>query len=51
LNICEDNIIGPTGRFSVAMFEYSTFWKAMRATRAEPFLKSRTPQRIDPVMV
>jgi peptidoglycan/xylan/chitin deacetylase (PgdA/CDA1 family) len=51
LNICEDNIIGPTGRFSLAMFEYSTFWKAMRATRADSLLKSRTPQRTDPVMV
>jgi peptidoglycan/xylan/chitin deacetylase (PgdA/CDA1 family) len=34
-NIYEDNLAGLTGRFSPAMFEYTTFWKAWRATRAE----------------
>jgi hypothetical protein len=34
-NICEDNVVGLTRRFSVTMFEYTTFWKAWRATKAE----------------
>lgn len=33
-NISEDNVVGPAGRFSPAMFEYTTFWKAWRATKA-----------------
>jgi peptidoglycan/xylan/chitin deacetylase (PgdA/CDA1 family) len=32
-NICEDNVVGPTGRFSGVMFEYMTVWKAWRATK------------------
>jgi len=34
-NISEDNVAGPTGRFSAMMFAYSTIWKAWRATKAE----------------
>ena len=34
LNVYEDNLIGLTGRFSPAMFDYTTFWKAWRAMKA-----------------
>jgi peptidoglycan/xylan/chitin deacetylase (PgdA/CDA1 family) len=32
-NVYEGNLIGLTGRFSPAMFEYTTFWKAWRAMK------------------
>jgi peptidoglycan/xylan/chitin deacetylase (PgdA/CDA1 family) len=41
LNVCEDNVVGPTGRFSSAMFEYTTFWKAWRAAKANSDLAAR----------
>jgi peptidoglycan/xylan/chitin deacetylase (PgdA/CDA1 family) len=31
-NICEDNVVGPRGLFSPAMFEYSVFWNGWRAS-------------------
>ncbi len=31
--IAEDDVTGPTGRFSPAMFEYAAFWEAYRAGR------------------
>lgn len=34
-NVYEDNLAGLTGRFSPAMFEYTTFWKAWRAMKAD----------------
>ena len=34
INIQESTVVGPTGRFCPAVFEYATFWKAWRATRA-----------------
>jgi peptidoglycan/xylan/chitin deacetylase (PgdA/CDA1 family) len=34
-NVYEDNLIGLTGRFSAAMFEYTTFWKAWRAMKGK----------------
>jgi peptidoglycan/xylan/chitin deacetylase (PgdA/CDA1 family) len=49
-NICEDNVVGPSGTFSEAMFEYSTFWKALKATWADARFKSHTPRPIDPAM-
>jgi peptidoglycan/xylan/chitin deacetylase (PgdA/CDA1 family) len=48
-NISEDNVAGPTGRFSPAMFAYSTIWKAWRATRAEYRLRSRAQERRSPI--
>jgi len=38
-NVYEDNLVGPTGRFSPAVFEYLTFWKAWRATKAKSRLR------------
>jgi peptidoglycan/xylan/chitin deacetylase (PgdA/CDA1 family) len=44
-NISEDNVVGLTGRFSVTMFEYATFWKAWRATKADSGQKSPAQQQ------
>ncbi len=49
LNICEDNIVGLTRRFSVATFEYATFWKAWRAAKADSGQRSQAYQHTDPV--
>jgi len=38
-NVCEGNLVGPSGRFSPTMFEYTTFWKAWRATKADTRLR------------
>jgi len=32
-NICEENLTGPWGGFSPALFGYTTYWKAWRAER------------------
>jgi peptidoglycan/xylan/chitin deacetylase (PgdA/CDA1 family) len=48
-NICEDNVTGLTGRFSAAMFEYTTFWTAWRAKRADVCWNSRAHQQPGPV--
>lgn len=34
MHVYEDNVAGPTGRFSPAMFEYQVFWNAWRAMQA-----------------
>jgi peptidoglycan/xylan/chitin deacetylase (PgdA/CDA1 family) len=34
VNLAEDDVTGPAGRFSRVMFEYAVFWKAARASRA-----------------
>lgn len=34
-NVYEDNLAGPNGQFSPAMFEYTTFWKIWRAMRTK----------------
>ena len=34
-NISDDDVVGPLGRFSPAMFEYTVFWKAVRAAHGE----------------
>jgi peptidoglycan/xylan/chitin deacetylase (PgdA/CDA1 family) len=39
VNVYEGKVVGLTGRFSPAMFEYMTFWKAWRATRAKSRLR------------
>jgi peptidoglycan/xylan/chitin deacetylase (PgdA/CDA1 family) len=33
-NISDDDVVGPMGRFSPAMFAYTVFWKAVRAAPA-----------------
>ena len=33
-NVCEGDLTGLAGQFSPAMFEYTTFWKAWRTTKA-----------------
>jgi peptidoglycan/xylan/chitin deacetylase (PgdA/CDA1 family) len=48
-NICEENVVGPTGRFSVSMFEYNTFWKAWRASKAHSRLKPQAHEQPAPV--
>jgi peptidoglycan/xylan/chitin deacetylase (PgdA/CDA1 family) len=34
VNVAENDVTGPAGRFSTALFEYTVFWKVMRAERA-----------------
>jgi len=50
-NICEDNVTGLGGRFSKAMFEYTTFWKAWRASKAPSRLQSPAHKQPTPVTV
>jgi peptidoglycan/xylan/chitin deacetylase (PgdA/CDA1 family) len=33
VNVCEASVVGLTGRFSPAMFQYNVFWRAWRALR------------------
>jgi peptidoglycan/xylan/chitin deacetylase (PgdA/CDA1 family) len=40
-NICEDNVTGPSGRFSITMFEYTTIWKAWTAMKVHSRLQSK----------
>ena len=35
MNVCEENVVGPGGRFSPAVFEYAIVWKAWRALRSK----------------
>jgi len=35
VNMCEAKVVGLTGRFSSAMFQYNVFWKGWRAIQAE----------------
>ena len=48
-NVCESNVAGLGGRFSAAMFEYTTFWKVWRAMQAKERTEipagRRPPQR------
>lgn len=48
-NISEDNVVGPSGRFSPTMFEYTTFWKSWRATKAKSRLLFRASQQSTPL--
>jgi len=47
-NISEDNVVGPRGRFSPTMFEYTTFWKSWRETKAKSRLAFRPSQEPTP---
>ncbi len=47
-NICEDNVTGPGGRFSKTMFEYTTIWKAWRATKARSRHQSKVHKQPTP---
>jgi peptidoglycan/xylan/chitin deacetylase (PgdA/CDA1 family) len=40
-NVYEGNLVGPTGRFSPTIFEYTILWKAWCATRANSRLRAR----------
>jgi hypothetical protein len=35
MNVCESNVVGLTGQFSPALFEYNVFWKAWRVMREQ----------------
>jgi peptidoglycan/xylan/chitin deacetylase (PgdA/CDA1 family) len=35
INISDENVVGPTGRFSPSLFEYAVFWKTWRAMRSD----------------
>jgi peptidoglycan/xylan/chitin deacetylase (PgdA/CDA1 family) len=35
LNVSESDVVGPAGRFSAAMFEYTVFWRVARALLAQ----------------
>jgi peptidoglycan/xylan/chitin deacetylase (PgdA/CDA1 family) len=35
INVYEGTVVGLTGRFSPALFDYATFWKAWRAIKSE----------------
>jgi peptidoglycan/xylan/chitin deacetylase (PgdA/CDA1 family) len=41
INISEDRIVGPLGKFSRAMFEYQVFWRGRRARipQIQPFIQ------------
>lgn len=47
VNVCEDSVVGLTGRFSPAMFQYNVFWKTWRAMQAE----GRVPAKTRPATV
>ena len=42
VNVCEESVVGLTGRFSPAMFQYNVFWKAWRAMQAERRVPAKT---------
>jgi peptidoglycan/xylan/chitin deacetylase (PgdA/CDA1 family) len=48
VNVCEASVVGLTGRFSPAMFQYNVFWSAWRALRAER--RVRVESRPKPVL-
>jgi peptidoglycan/xylan/chitin deacetylase (PgdA/CDA1 family) len=48
INVCEASVVGLTGQFSRAMFQYSVFWKAWRALRAGRTVPAKT--RREPVL-
>jgi len=43
VNVCEANVVGWTGRFPPAMFQYTVFWRAWRAMRAERRVAVKAP--------
>jgi peptidoglycan/xylan/chitin deacetylase (PgdA/CDA1 family) len=48
-NTYEGNLIGPTGRFSPAMFEYTTFWKVWIAMKVKTIFSPQPQRRSTPV--
>jgi len=48
VNVCEASVVGLTGRFSPAMFQYNVFWKTWRANRAERHAPAKP--RSEPVL-
>lgn len=51
LNVCEDNVVGLSGRFSAVMFECTTSWKAWRATKLASDQESRAHHKTADVTV
>ncbi len=49
VNVYEGKLVGLTGRFSPAMFEYTTFWKAWRATKIKSRLRVESSSNPFPV--
>ena len=43
-NVCEGDIVGWSGEFSAAMFEYTTFWRAWRAAKTSTGMSVRTQE-------
>jgi peptidoglycan/xylan/chitin deacetylase (PgdA/CDA1 family) len=49
INVCEENVVGPWGGFSPAVFEYATVWKAWRALRnRKAFRRHAAPEICQP---
>jgi peptidoglycan/xylan/chitin deacetylase (PgdA/CDA1 family) len=44
MNVSEDNVVGPSGRFSPTMFRYAVVWKAWRAARRRLIAQSASPR-------
>lgn len=44
MNVSESNLVGPTGRFWPAMFQYAIVWKAWRATSRRPVAQKVAPR-------
>jgi len=45
LNVSQDHVAGPFGGFSRVVFEYTTLWKAWRATRGSSVLRFEGPAK------
>jgi peptidoglycan/xylan/chitin deacetylase (PgdA/CDA1 family) len=48
-SVYEDNVVGPAGRFSPAMFEYMAFWKAWRAMKLNSGVNRHAQRQPAPV--
>jgi peptidoglycan/xylan/chitin deacetylase (PgdA/CDA1 family) len=48
-NVYEEDLVGLSGRFSPAMFEYATIWKAWRRTRLNARLQADAQPKPTPV--
>lgn len=45
LNVSQDHVAGPFGRFSRVVFEYTIVWKAWRATKGSSVLRFEEPPK------
>jgi peptidoglycan/xylan/chitin deacetylase (PgdA/CDA1 family) len=46
VNVCEAGLVGLTGRFSPAMFQYNVFWRAWRVMRAQQRVPVKRPEPV-----